>query len=332
MLGTLLQAHGGPAGPVEPLSGSRWLTAWTPEPLPLLGVLLLAGLYLLGVHRVRAGGNRWPVLRSVAFLGGGLGSLVLATCSPLGTYDTVLLSVHMAQHMILGMVAPIFLALGAPITLALRALPVRGRRRLLSVLHSRVAAVLTFPVVAGVAFVVTPFALYFTGLYEQTLRNPWLHDANHVHFVLVGCLWFFSLLGVDPLPARPGYPLRMLAAFVTLPFHAWLGVAIMSMSSVIAADWYAALDRDWGAGPLADQRTAGGLLWASGDLVGLVVFAALFVQWVGASEREARREDRRLDRLEAVARRGAAAGASVASAAPPAARDRTAAEDLEQST
>ena len=53
----------------------------------------------------------------------GLGSAALATLTALGAYDTVLLSVHVVQHMILTMVTPLFLALGAPVTLALRTLP-----------------------------------------------------------------------------------------------------------------------------------------------------------------------------------------------------------------
>ena len=40
---------------------------------------------------------------------------------------------------------------------------------------------------------------------------------------------------------------------------------------------------------------------ASGDLVGLVFLGVLFTQWVRSSMREAVREDRRLDRLEAQA-------------------------------
>ena len=63
----------------------------------------------------------------MSFLVGGLGTLVVATSSSLATYDTVLISMHMGQHMMLSMVAPIFLALGAPVTLALRTLPRRGR-------------------------------------------------------------------------------------------------------------------------------------------------------------------------------------------------------------
>jgi len=91
----------------------------------------------------------------------------------------------------------------------------------------------------------------------------------------------------------------MLAAFATMPFHAWLGVTIMSSSTLIAEDWYLNLGRTWGPSPLQDQRMAGGILWTAGELVSLLIFGALFVQWMRESEREARREDRRLDRIDA---------------------------------
>jgi cytochrome c oxidase assembly factor CtaG len=76
----------------------------------------------------------------------------------------------------------------------------------------------------------------------------------------------------------------------------------MSMSTLIARDWYTGLHLGWGPTPAEDQYLAGGLLWGSGDVVGLVFFGVLFVQWVRHSQREAVREDRRLDRLEARAR------------------------------
>jgi putative copper resistance protein D len=147
--------------------------------------------------------------------------------------------------------------------------------------------------------------LYFSGLYEATLRSPLLHDLMHLHFVVVGCLFFWPLIGVDPVPGKVAYPLRMLMVFATLPFHAFLGVTIMSQNDLIASDWYTSLHRDWPPAPLDDQHIAGSILWGSGDLVGLVIFAVLFVQWVRSSQREAEREDRRLDREEAAERRTA---------------------------
>jgi len=293
-------AHGGADAALE-LTGWTALTGWTFEWLPALAVAVTALGYLAGVRRLRRRGDRWPVGRTVSFVGLGLGGTVLATQSFLATYDTTLFWVHMAQHMLLAMLVPIFLALGAPITLALRTLPARPRRLLLAVLHSRVAAVLTFPLVTGLIFVLNPFVLYFTGLYQATLENPLLHDWNHVHFVVVGALWYWPLLGIDPMPRRLPYGLRLLAAFAVLPFHAWLGVTVMASSTLIAGEFYADLGRSWGPSLAQDQQLAGGLLWSSGELVGLVVFAVLLVQWMRHSEREAVREDRRLDRLEAQA-------------------------------
>ena len=212
----------------------------------------------------------------------------------------------MIQHMVLTMLAPVFLALGAPITLWLRTLPPAPRAQLLAVLHSRVARVLMFFPVAFVLYIVSPWALYFSGWYEATLRSPVLHDLTHLHFVVIGCLFFWPLIGLDPVPGRMSHGFRVLGTFATLPFHAFLGVAIMGASTLIAADWYLSLERDWPPSVADDQQLAGALLWAAGDLLGLLFFGVLFVQWVRASQREAVREDRRLDRLEAIARSRAA--------------------------
>ena len=90
---------------------------------------------------------------------------------------------------------------------------------------------------------------------------------------------------------------------MTLPFHAFLGVTIMGQTTLIGEAHYLALREGpmgaWLPPALEDQHVAGGILWATGDLIGLVFFAVLFVQWVRSSQKEAAREDRRLDLLEA---------------------------------
>lgn len=292
-------AHADRGDQLTPIDLGRVFSAWTFEPLPVLAVALTAGVYLLGVRALVRRGDHWSGWRTTSFVVGGCGALLVATSSSLATYDTTLLSTHMAQHMMLSMVAPVFLALGAPITLGLRTLPGRPRQVLLSVLHSRLARVVSFPPVTFVLFIASPWVLYFSGWYEVTLRSGALHDVLHLHFVVVGCLFFWPLLGLDPVPGRVAYPFRMLMVFATLPFHAFLGVTIMTMDTLIGGDWYRSLERLWPPSPAADQHIAGGILWASGDLVGLVFFAVLFVQWIRESQREAQRVDRRLDREEA---------------------------------
>jgi len=76
-----------------------------------------------------------------------------------------------------------------------------------------------------------PWVLYFSGWYDATLRSAALHDLLHVHFIVVGSLFFWPLLGLDPVPGRVIYPFRMMLTFLTLPFHAFLGITIMSRTS-----------------------------------------------------------------------------------------------------
>jgi putative membrane protein len=282
-------------GPLSVLTEARV------APVLTLGLALVAALYLAGVRRLTGRGDAWPVLRTVSFLLGGLGTVALALASGLAAYDTTLFGVHMVQHMLLAMVAPVFLALGAPVTLALRTLPPRGRGTLLTVLHARLVRVLTFPAVPWLLFIGSPFALYFTGWYPATLEDPLLHDLLHVHFLAAGCLFFWPIIGLDPVPGRVSHPFRMLMLFATMPFHAFLGISIMSVeqdgAGLLAATHYLPLlGRD---DSVFQQQVGGGLIWASGDLVGVLFIFVAAVQWMQASEREAAREDRRLDRLEA---------------------------------
>ena len=195
----LVLASGGSQLP-PPLTVPRAFTSWGFDPYLAAFVLVAVGLYLYGVHKLRARGDTWSAWRTFAFVGLGLGTVVIATQSFLAVYDTTLFSVHMVQHMVLSMISPIFLALGAPVTLALRTLAKRPRRWLLAVLHSRVAKILTFPPLTWALFVGTPFALYFSEWYELTLRNTYMHEVLHLHFLLVGCMFFWPLLGLDPVP------------------------------------------------------------------------------------------------------------------------------------
>jgi putative copper resistance protein D len=285
---------------VPPFSPSAVFTEWGLPPVLFVLVVWAAGLYLYGVWRLHERGDRWPLGRTAAFVVGGMGSFLFATSSGVAAYDTTLLSVHMVQHMILSMVVPLFCALGAPVTLALRTLPRRPRSWLLTVLHSRVARVLTFPPLTFALYVLSPWALYFSGWYDASLHHELVHEFMHVHLVVVGALFFTPILGIDPDPGRVGYPFRMLMLMLTLPFHAFLGVTIMGQTDLIGGGWYPSLhdSMPWLPDPHADQHLAGGILWASGDLIGLLLFSVLFAQWVRSSMQEAKREDRRLDRLD----------------------------------
>ena len=287
-------AHG--SADLPELTPARMLSTWTFDPVLICGLLLAAGLYLYAVRRLRARGVRWSTGRCVLWL---LGLLVIfvATSSAVGAYDETLFTVHAVQHMLLQMLAPVPLALAAPITLALRTLPPPGRRRLLAVLHSRFSRLVTFPLVAYGIFVVSPFVLYYSPLYEATLRNTWLHNLGHLHFIAVGFLLFSVLLALDPLPHPIPYVFRVMMIIGLGPMHVLLGIPVMMGNEIFAEDYYAGLARDWGPTLLTDQQTGGGLLWVFGDVVTVAFLGGIFLQWLRADDREARRTDRQLDRL-----------------------------------
>jgi cytochrome c oxidase assembly factor CtaG len=197
------------------------------------------------------------------------------------------------------MVAPLLLVLGAPVTLALQACHRPTQRRLLRTLHSRPLRILTHPAVVWVLFGGTLVALYFTGLYELSLRNEAVHALVHVHFVVVGFLFMGYVVGIDSFAFGFGYGARLLYVLVLLPFHAFIGVALLGSDQVLASGWYSQVVRTWGASALDDQRLGAGILWGAGELVGVVALAIVLYQWMRHEEREGARLDRRLDAEQA---------------------------------
>jgi putative copper resistance protein D len=269
------------------------------EPAAAAGILLALWWYLSATKRLAVRGRAWRASRLACFIAG-LAVIAVATQSGIGAVDTTSFSAHVIQHLLLGMLAPVLLALGAPVTLALQSSNRRTRRTLLRVLHSRPMSALTHPVTAWALFGGSMFALYFTDLYRRTLHNTALHDLVHLHFVVVGCLFFWLVVGVDPIPHRLPHPARLLFVLVALPFHTILGVALITQQRLIAPGI-----------TLADQQAGAGILWSAGEALGLVAMFVVVFQWMAAEEREAVRLDRQLDRqLEQQLGSGASADAS----------------------
>lgn len=282
--------------PSDPPTFGR-LLAWHPQPIPLLEALCLAVLaaYLLAVLRLRRQGVRWPLLRSVSFMAG-IGSVLLVVSTGVGGYSMQLFSVHMGQHMVLSMVAPIFLLIGAPVTLALRALrPRRRPRRLvLSILHSRFARVTSSGLFSAPLFVLSLYALYLTPLFDFLMSSWWGHFYMLVHFIAVGLLYYWPILGVDPNPRNPQPLNRLGQLIIVMPFHAFFGIALMAGTALMTTSL--AAPASWDIDPLRDQYLAGGIAWATGEIPALIVAVVIAVQWTQSDARLARSYDRQAER------------------------------------
>ncbi|MFE0649568.1 cytochrome c oxidase assembly protein [Streptomyces sp. NPDC059534] len=273
---------------------------FSPDLFFLIGCLTALGLYGWGVARLRRRGDAWPVSRTVFFTVGVL-TIALVTCTKLNDYGMVMFSVHMVQHMVISMLSPILVLLGAPVTLALRALPVAGRgstgprELLLKLLHSRYMKVITHPGFTIPMFIASLYALYFTPLFDFLMGSKPGHIGMMVHFLMVGVVFFWPIMGVDPGPHRPGYVMRMLELFAGMPFHAFFGIALM-MATEPMVKAYRNPPASLGIDVLTDQNAAGGIAWAFSEIPSVLVLIALVYQWYHSEQRQAVRMDRAADR------------------------------------
>ena len=288
--------------PLPPeLTAIDYLTAWRIDLLWVLVVAFGTFFYVAGVVRLHRRGDRWPVHRTLLWLAG-MAGLLWATNGVMNVYGPFLFSVHMLGHMVLSMAVPALLVLAAPITLALRAVDKRddgsrgAREWIMVAIHSPAARVLTHPLVASAIFAGSLWAFYYTPLFRWAVLDHVGHTWMNMHFLISGYLFVLVLVGVDPIPSRPPYPLRLLLLLGTMAFHAFFGLAIMTGEGLLLADWYGAMGREWGDPPLVDQQVAGGIAWSVGEIPTVSLAILVAVMWSRADKREARRSDRAADR------------------------------------
>lgn len=275
------------SGPPTPL---RLITDWRIDVLFGPAAVLLAATYLVGVRRMRRTGQRWPVARTAAWLAGCL-TLLLATSSGLGRYAAAMFSLHMASHMLISMLVPALLVLGGPLTLLKVVVPQAGPNRLPTLpdwletsCTSRLARVLMHPVVTLSLFAGSPFALYLTGLFDAAVRFHWAHLAINAYFLLIGYLFFWSVIGVDAAPGSLPNLARLGILLAAMPADIVFAATLINTHRVIgngtaAANMYQALKLPWVSNLLADQRLAGVLALVIGELTLFVVMAALLLRW-----------------------------------------------------
>ena len=297
---TVVEQLLGRSMPDAPTVGSVIL-GWQFEPIFLVGGLVAAAYYVAAVARLRARGDHWPMGRTISFL---LGIVVIiwTTNSGLAIYSPVSFSIHMGQHMLLSMIAPILLVLGTPITLALRAIPPapagrRGPREwIVWGINSPVARFVTHPIWVLLVFTVGLYGLYYTPLFPWLMGSHLGHVAMQLHFLAAGYLFAYVVLGLDPAPRQLPPWIRLLMLLVAIALHSFFAVPIMMSDVVFAGEWYSQVQPPWIEDPLAETRLGGGVAWGIAEIPALILMVVLAVQWARSDAREAGRKDRQADR------------------------------------
>ncbi len=79
-----------------------------------------------------------------------------------------------------------------------------------------------------------------------------------------------------------------------MAFHAFFGLALITGTGLLLADWYGAMG--WGTDALADQQVGGGIAWSIGEAPTVALAIIVAILWSRSDSREAKRYDRRADR------------------------------------
>ncbi|HUQ59471.1 cytochrome c oxidase assembly protein [Lentzea sp.] len=239
--------------------------------------LLAALAYLAATARLRRRGDAWPGWRDICFTAG-CAVLAYALLGPLpgGPFTA-----HMAQHLVLAMIAPVLVVPARPLTLLVRVVPTGPRRALLAVAHSTPATVLVFPPLAALLDVGGLWLLYRTPLFAATHHQPLVHAAVHLHVVVSGLLFTFAVCRLDPMRHRWSPAWRATALLAAGAAHA-----------VLAKTLYATPPPGT-AFTTADLHQGAQLMYYGGDLAELALATIIAVQWYTATGRARAHRQRR---------------------------------------
>ena len=187
---------------------------------------------------------------------GGLAVLLGASLSPLAELgEERLFTAHMIQHLLLGDIAPLLIALAVG-----------------SLVPS------SHPLAALLAWAGALGVWHLPRLYDLALRNEGVHQLQHLSFFVAGfLLWSAVLRGQASLGWRIGAVVGVGLAGTALG-HLFL------WASEVVYKPYASAPRAWGLSPLADQELGGALMLAEGAAVTIAVFAWLVLPSLAEGE------------------------------------------------
>jgi cytochrome c oxidase assembly factor CtaG len=252
------------------------LSAWSWDPAVLLGVALAGVLYARGwLHLKRRGTGQ-----AICFAAG-LALIVLALCSPIGTYDQQLFSLHMTEHLLLALGAAPLLLLARPMVPLLWGLPTQERRGAGRLLRphaplTRFGTALVEPKVALALFSIGFAVWHVPTLYDAAQGQSAIHYLEHTVFFVTALLFWWPVIHPHGGPRR----LSKFAAIVyfALPmFEGTLIGALLTFSTHPLYATYASAARLTGLSAVDDQQLAGLIMWIPGGAVYAAAVLALVI-------------------------------------------------------
>lgn len=248
---------------------------WSFDPFAIIALILVCwheiGLASLA-RRSRPERTRQRRLRSLWFYGG-LVVLLIAVESPIDYWSDRYFFMHMIQHLLLMLAAPVLIVVGAPWQPLLDGLPGRlGRTATKQVMTGgwarpvrAVGEFLLRPWVAVIGFNLAMVVWHLPGPFDLSVRNQAVHIwLLHGSFFVLGVLFWLQFIPSPPFRIRLSRPAQATALVLT---NVQMWILAMSMSFLTATSWYPVYDHIPGVTlpPFADQQIGAAILWVCGD-------------------------------------------------------------------
>ena len=250
--------------------------SWTFDPVAAMLIAVCIGGFLWARRRTSVSRAQWWCF------GIAIGVWALAAFSAIAVYAPLLFWVRALQVLLMLYVVPFFLAMSRPVGTLRAALGPAGQQRVDAVLGSAAARVLLSPPVTSVLMLATPWLLYLTPWYVASMTGA-LATVTQIVLLAIGFGYFYARLQTDPVPRR--YP-PLLSIGISVAEGLGDGILglVLWLGPVIAYDYYAGLNRDFGPSIREDQTWGAGVLWILGDVLG-VPFIMLLMRALGSDER-----------------------------------------------
>ncbi|MEZ5177329.1 MAG: cytochrome c oxidase assembly protein [Acidimicrobiales bacterium] len=234
--------------------------AWRAWPFDPASVLLLA----FAAVAWEAAARRGPRPAGSAWWWAGLAVLAVALLTPLDEVAEELLSAHMVQHLLIGLVAPLLIVRAHPGRVLGRHVHPAVRRDVGRRVHPILRAATPLGLAVVAAHVVVWWAWHLPALYDLAVADSRVHLLEHASLFASGFALWAVAWPAGPVRQRGGAAVLVifLAALGTGPLAAILTVANQPHYATDAAATSA-----WGMTRLADQQLAGAIMWVPGGFL-----------------------------------------------------------------
>ena len=262
--------------------------SWSFDPLIVVSLAAMAGIYLAGLYRLWTrtdrgkGISRWQAAAFAA----ALVSLVIALLSPLHPWGEVLFSAHMTQHEILMLVSAPLLVLSRPLIATVWAMPIAWRHRTRSIVKSRpvesVWHFVTDPLAAWAIHAAALWIWHLPYLFQATLTSDLVHTLQHISFFGSAVLFWWAIIA-SPRGVKI-YGAGILYLFTT-SIHSGILGAFLTFSRRLFYPAYTDSAAAWGLTPLEDQQLGGLIMWVPAGIVYIGAALIMFAGWLNESEK-----------------------------------------------